>query len=120
MAQTIRLTWRPPTKRRLLFLKDCAPESLVPRRERERKQPSRHPYKQGQGMLTWPPTSSPRRQARARGDTPVPCDGHEPVVTPLCPGDTPMPPDWHQHFLQRYRSQVLKEGVNPHSRPTPC
>ena len=38
-------------------------------------------------MLTWPPTSSPRRQARARGDTPVPCDGHEPVVTPLCPGD---------------------------------
>lgn len=33
MAQTIRLTRRPLTKRRLLFLKDCAPESLVPRRE---------------------------------------------------------------------------------------
>lgn len=98
MAYTIRLTWRLPTKRRLLFLKDCAPKSPVPRREREREQPLRRPYEQERRTLTWPPTSSPRQQARAHSGI-------------------PMPRDWHQHFLQRYRSQVLKEGVNPHSHP---
>ena len=47
-------------------------------------------------MLTWPPTSSPRRQARARSGVPTPRDG------------------------QRHGHQALKEGVEPcPARPAP-
>lgn len=96
MAHTIGPTWRLPTKRRLLFLKDCTPESPVPRRERERRQPLRRPYEQERRTLMWPPTSSPRWQARACSGVPTPRDG------------------------QRHGRQALKEGVEPRpARPAP-